>query len=404
MPPLPARERGAHAGEAAPDRRGRDRCLSPVLFVGVVVASIGGPLSLIALQVPAAVEAQGWLGWMTLASAVAFLPALGVWYGYSRHVASAGGLTAFTEAAAGPTVGRIQGALWIVSYALYIVYTIPQVVYEVLPAFLPVPVAAQPFLEVGIALGVGAVAVLPLPLAAAAVSVVAAGQVALGLLLGAATLSHAPALAGVPSAGQAALGSAEISLLYICGSLPLFLAGEVRGGPRAVSRGLLTGFGIAAVAILVGVSLVARAGLDADEPIPGLRAALAGGGPALRTAVGIGVAVSTTTIVLVELLALSRLLHHWFRRPASSVTRALAVALVAATALTLIDPSGIYEALLRPSLVALWLSQLIVFAVYPIYRRRLGHPRIAVSVGLAGIASALALFGLVSVLALPSSS
>ncbi|MGH7910573.1 MAG: hypothetical protein ACREOV_02510, partial [Candidatus Dormibacteraceae bacterium] len=268
----------------------------------------------------------------------------------------------------------------------------------------PVTVTAQPFLKVGIALAVAGIALLPLPLAAAAVSVVAAGQIVLGLALGAATLPHPEALAGAATAGQLGLGTAEVSLLYICASLPLFFAGEVRGGSRAASRGLVLGFVIAAAAILVGVSLVARAGLNSNAGVPGLEVALRGGGSTLRIAVGIGVAVSTTTLVLVELLALSRLLHHWFRWSVPNATRILSVFLVAATAATLINPSKAYDVLLKPSLIALWFSQLVVFAVYPIYRRRSGPGHLAASVGLAGVASALALFGLASVTVLPGSS
>ena len=43
---------------------------------------------------------------------------------------------------------------------------------------------------------------------------------------------------------------------------------------------------------------------------------------------------------------------------------------VALDALSLIDPEWFDEHVLRPSLIALYLSQLIVFAVYPLYRRR----------------------------------
>ena len=46
--------------------------------------------------------------------------------------------------------------------------------------------------------------------------------------------------------------------------------------------------------------------------------------------------------------------------------------IVAVAPFTLIDPDGFYDALLKPSLVALWLSQLIVFAVYPRFAARRG--------------------------------
>ena len=52
----------------------------------------------------------------------------------------------------------------------------------------------------------------------------------------------------------------------------------------------------------------------------------------------------------------------WRLRP---VIIAIGAVLVAAAPLTLINPERIYRDLIKPSLVALWLSQLIVFAVYP---------------------------------------
>ena len=60
---------------------------------------------------------------------------------------------------------------------------------------------------------------------------------------------------------------------------------------------------------------------------------------------------------------------------------------------TLINPGGIYDALTRPSLAALWLSQLIVFAVYPRFAVR--HRKRALPAWTLGTAaSALAAYGL----------
>jgi hypothetical protein len=59
----------------------------------------------------------------------------------------------------------------------------------------------------------------------------------------------------------------------------------------------------------------------------------------------------------------------------------------------LIDPDGIYDALTRPSLIALWLSQLIVFAVYPRFAHRRGQA-IAPAWALSVVACAFAVYGL----------
>ena len=59
----------------------------------------------------------------------------------------------------------------------------------------------------------------------------------------------------------------------------------------------------------------------------------------------------------------------------------------------LIDPIRIYDDLLKPSLVALWLSQLIVFAAYTRFTARHGSrmlPAWALSTG----STAFALYGL----------
>ncbi len=399
---------GAGTGEAVgPGVRGVPG-LSPLLFAGIVVASIGGPLALVALQIPASSEIASRVPWVTLAGTLLFLAPIAVWFGYARRIVSAGGLTAFVEEAAGRRVALAQGVLWIVSYALYMVYTIPQVVYEMLPAAVPVPAALQPFLAIAIAVAVGGVALLPLRWAVSVTCVLALVQIVLVLALTAVVLPHPASAAPVsPAFGAAAVATAQASLFYVCGSLPLFLGAEVRGGGRAVSRGLLAGFAVAAVVVLIGVAAVARAGVDGDAAMPGQELAARVGAPGLGVAVGVGAAVSTCVIVLAEFLALTRLVHYLFVWPVRRVTAVMAVVLVAGTAVTLVNPIAIYEALLKPSLIALWLSQVVVFAVYPLYRARTSDgPRrsLAAPIGVAGVASAIAVFGLVSVTILPAAS
>ena len=84
------------------------------------------------------------------------------------------------------------------------------------------------------------------------------------------------------------------------------------------------------------------------------------------------------------------------RRDASvrGKARALAVPFVAADALSLINPKRFDQLLSRPSLVALYATQFIVFVVYPLYRRA-GQPRrLLAALTAASIASALAGYGL----------
>ncbi len=382
--------------------------LSPLLFAGIVVASIGGPLALVVLQIPASSDVASRVPWVTVAGTLLFLAPLAVWYGYARRIASAGGLTAFVEAGAGRRVAMGQAVLWIVSYALYMVYTIPQVVYDMLPAAVPLPVVLQPVLAIAIAVVVGGVALLPLRWAVSLAALLALVQVGLVVALAGVVLPHPARAAPVsPALGASLLATAQASLFYVCGSLPLFLGSEVRGGARATSRGLLAGFAVAAVVVVIGVAAVARAGIDGGAPMPGQELATKVGASGLGVAVGVGAAVSTCVIVLVEFLAMTRLVHHLFVWPVRRVTAMMAAALVVGTAVTLINPIGIYDALLKPSLIALWLSQVVVFAVYPLYRLRTGEGRrnrLAGPVLIAGVASAIAVFGLVSVTILPAAS
>jgi hypothetical protein len=71
----------------------------------------------------------------------------------------------------------------------------------------------------------------------------------------------------------------------------------------------------------------------------------------------------------------------------------IAVPFVAVDALSIIDPDGFDENVLRPSLIALFVSQLIVFGVFPVYRRRRGTLT-PVDVLLAAVAFALMAWGL----------
>jgi hypothetical protein len=98
--------------------------------------------------------------------------------------------------------------------------------------------------------------------------------------------------------------------------------------------------------------------------------AAAFGSAGLAEAISIGVAASIAGLILCEFLALSRLVYaigSWRLRP---ITAAIGAATIISGPLSLIDPQGFYEDLLKPSLVALWVSQLIVFLVYPLFARK----------------------------------
>ena len=108
------------------------------MFLGLAVASVGGPLALGALYLPVPLgDAVVSSGLATVIAIIAFSAPVAIWVLYSRRIASTGGLTAFVEAAAGTGVARVQAAIWAVSYALYLPFTVTDVVYDHLPVVFP---------------------------------------------------------------------------------------------------------------------------------------------------------------------------------------------------------------------------------------------------------------------------
>jgi hypothetical protein len=353
-----------------------DRPIGRFAFLGVVVASFGGPLALAALYAPTILtDTNASAGFVALCAAVVFGVPLAIWCRYSRHVATDGGLYGFVCAAAGRRAALVQAGLWIASYALYLVYTTAAIVYDTLPVVLPSVRRYQSLLEVAIPVALAVVMLAGRAATLAVIGILAAGQLGLVAALAAVTIGHdAPAGSFAVPAPSTALGSAtgQIALLYVCGSLPLFLGGEVVRPTRTIPRTLLAGYALTAVGVVAAVFPIAANPAFTRAPIPGMSIAEVFAGHGLAVAIGVGVAASTAGVMLVEYVALSRLVHVLTRRSLKTTTAAIAGVLVLSAPLTLIDPSRIYDALLKPSLVALWLSQLVVFAVYPRFTSRYG--------------------------------
>ncbi|MCF3964611.1 hypothetical protein [Streptomyces fuscigenes] len=383
---------------AAPDTdpdTGLRRTVGPWAFLGVTVASLGGPLALAALYAPSIVaDAGGSAGLSVLAAAVVFGFPLAIWLRYSRDIASAGGQFAFVEAAAGRRVAQVQAGIWIVSYVLYLLDTTGSVVHDTLPAVLPQVKPYQSALEIAIPLFLAAVMLAGRAVALITTGVIAAGQLVLVAILDGVAVHHAAPLAsfgtGAP-AGPLATSVGGTALLYVCGSLPLFLGGEVVAPrTRTVRRGLVAGYLLVAAGVIVAVFPLAADPAFLRAPIPGMSLVRVFAGHGLAVAVGVGVAVSVVGVMLVEFLALSRLLTAATRLSLRRGTAWLAAALVVAGPVSLIDPDAFYDSLIKPSLFALWLSQLMVFAVYPRYAVRKGaHPVVSYALGAAGVAFAL---------------
>ncbi len=371
-------------------------------FAGVAVTSFG-LLALTGLYAPSiAGGASSSAGLVMVLAAVVFGFALAIWFGYSRHVSSSGGLYSFTEAAAGRRIALVQASLWTLSYLLYLVYTTAQIVYDTLPAVLPGEVRYQTPLEVVIPVVLAGVMIAGRTVTLAVMGLLAAGQIVLAATLSGLTLANLSTPVSTfgtsAPAGSLAIVSSQTAVLYISGSLPFFLGGELGGDLRQAGHRMRGGV-LAAYVAVVAIVIAAVAPLAAfpsltHAEIPGMAVAQAFSGRGLAVAVGVGIAASLAGSILVEYLALSRLavtVTSWSLR---RVLVGLGVVLIAVSPVLLINPDEIYDHLITPSLVALWLSQLITFAVYPRFVAKRGG-RVLPAGLLAAGASALAIYGVV---------
>jgi amino acid transporter len=371
-------------------------------FLGFAVISFGGPLALAGLIAPATIVGAGSgvggsSGLAILIATAAFAAPLVIWLRYSKHINGSGGLYDFVKAAAGPRVALVQAGIWTVSYLLYIIYTTVQIVYDLLPVVLPGERSLETPLALLIPIALAAVMIGGRRSAIITAGLLAVTQLVLVGILDGVTLANVNVQAssfGTSSpAGELAKAGFQDSLLYICGSLPLFLGGELARPTMTIRRGLIGIYLLTAVVVLLAVApLAADPGL-LRALVPGVTVAHRFVGSGFADVIAVGLALSIGGVMLAEYFALTRLLHavgSWRIRP---ITLAIAVVLVAAAPLTLLDPQGVYSALIKPSLVALWLSQLIVFAVYPRFARAHGQ-RLLPACALSLISSGLAVYGL----------
>ena len=371
-------------------------------FAAIAIVSFGGPLALAASYGPQAVsDLRSGGGLAALAAPVVFALPVWIWLRYSRQVHGASGLTGFVRAAAGPRVAAVQAVIWTVSYLLYLVYTTAYVVYDVLPAVSSRVHAYRSALEVALPVALALVVVTGRRVTLGVVAVIAVGQLGLAALLDVTAIRHGTAAtafstAALSTSGNAhafATATADVALLFVCGSLPLFFGSELVAPARTVRRVLPAAFVLTAVVVVIAVLPLAVDPALGRAAIPGMSLVAVDVGSAAATAVGLGVAASIVGVMLVEYAALVRLGHAVTRRPMPVVARCLAIPLVVAGPVSLINPDRFYQLLLKPSLVALWLSQLIVVAVYPRFAVRNGGRPLPHAMAAVG-ASAVMMFGL----------
>jgi amino acid transporter len=295
-------------------------------------------------------------------------------------------LTAFVEAAAGRRAALVHGWIWALAYFLYLPYTITFVVYDVLAPVFPGLGPYRWVLELVFPVGIVLLVLAPLRLALVSLLAVGLAQLVLLLVLGGVMLSNVPArFAAQPETDPTARAVAGTALLFICSSLPLYLGAEVRGRSRTVRRGLAFAVAVVGLCFFVaalGMSTVPNALFE--FPVPAAAIAKYYSGRPLEVAVALGVGVGTLALIVAEYLALGRLLHWLHGPPLRRVLMWIAVPFVAADVISLINPEEFYDKLLKPSLGALFISQLIVFLVFPLFQRGLRWiPLVAVASGLA---------------------
>ncbi len=364
--------------------------LPALLVFGFAVASIGGPLALLSFLPGTAGGAVGSAGLVAALALAVFLVPLAVWLAFSGRVVSGGGLSAFVEAAAGRPAAVVHAWIWAFAYFLYLPYTITFVVYDVLTPVFPGVHPYRAALELLLPAAIVSLVFLPLRAVLAGLGLLAAAQLVVLLAVAGVSLSHVgTSFASHASVDATERGTGSTALLFLCASLPLYLGSEIRGGSRTMRWTLA-----AAVAIVGAAFVVSALPLGAvpdrlrDAAVPGAAIAQAYSGRGLAVAVGILTAGGTLALVVAEYLALARLARWLHAIPLTTSYALIAVPFLALDAVSLIDPDRFYDDLLKPSLGALFVSQLVVFAVFPRFRRG------PAAVTLAAIASGLVGWGL----------
>ena len=318
---------------------------------------------------------------------------------YSEEIVSAGGLAAFVEAAVGRRLALVQAAIWAFSYFLYLPYTVTDIVYEMLADIFPGIEPWRWLIELLLPLAIVGLVLLgtkPVLRLLARLGGAPARVDARARLRRCSRSPGRPLTRSHTRRGRtgSCRGGANIALLFLCGSLPIFLGAEVIGGSRTVRRTLVgAGTIVAAYLIFAMFPLAAVDPALTQADLPGYAIASAYSSRWFAVTIGVGAAASVAGLIVAEYLALSRLLFSVTGIHMRKLLAWIAVPFVAVDALSIADPESFDENVLRPSLIALFLSQLIVFAVFPIYRRRRGRLT-PVDVLLAAGAFALMAWGL----------
>jgi len=273
-------------------------------------------------------------------------------------------------------LGGVQFYSWLISYFLYIVYTVDYVDYMVLKV--PDQVANALTLILPLVLSIlvltGASYAALLALAIAALLALAIAQVVLALPIP--QLGWALFLALPSSVNQGLfVNILSSSLLIVC----ITLIPYANGDPRS-SRYVMYVFLVSAILLVMGSFFKAS------------------------TIVNQLTSLSYIGLILAEYVALYNLLFLGFRiKPSRFVVPVLVVLL---DAVSLINYNEFYDLTIYPSVSALYLTLLVSFAVAPIYLTR-ARPGSSIAVkaayiALAAVSSLIAAYGAYSVISTSS--
>ncbi|MDE1823518.1 MAG: APC family permease [Candidatus Micrarchaeota archaeon] len=374
------------------------------LLLGFALSSIGGPLALIALYIiGASGPALNSLGMAALIGALLFVFPLFIWYNYSKKIASSGGLYEFVRQAAGEKVAKIQGWIWAFSYFLYLPYTVVYVVFYLIPDIFVVPRSYLYVLEIALPLILIAMVILSKKISLLFLFFGAILQLLVIIVLVWFVTSHTGISVATlaPNAGALDVfgGGFAVATLFICLDLPLFLGGEIKNGRKILGKVMVASFALVAAFVVIAAVLI-PAGVTqrvASDAIPGFVLAKMYSNPAFAATVGIFVLVSVIGLVLAEFFALTRLMKHMLNIELSSSVLWISGLFMLMSLASLINPYKFYDYTLQPSLIALWISQLIPVIAYPSFLKRFSRLT-AVGVFAALVSAALMLYGLYTAL------
>ena len=216
----------------------------------------------------------------------------------------------------------MQAAIWAFSYFLYLPYTVTDIVYEMLVVVFPGIEPWRPLLEVVLPIAIVALVLLGTLPALRVLAVSAVLQLGILVVLGAVVIHHVGApTASFTHAHGLRPGAANIALLFVCGSLPLFLGARSRAEAHDPSRTPDRSDHRGAYVVFAVFAFTAVDPAVRGADLPGYAIAGAYSGRTLAIVVGVGAAASVAGLIVAEYLALSRLLFAFTGVPFRTLVR-----------------------------------------------------------------------------------